>query len=62
MAMAKLANIYSTEFTIDTADKGTSQKYKQTWTDYKCGKAKIMKNSPRRGVHARDLYPRSEAF
>jgi hypothetical protein len=44
---AKLANIYSTEFTIDTADKGTSQKYKQTWTDNmgKCGKAKITKNS-----------------
>jgi DNA topoisomerase-2 len=44
---AKLANIYSTEFTVDTADKGTSQKYKQTWTDNmsKCGKAKITKNS-----------------
>jgi DNA topoisomerase-2 len=44
---AKLANIYSTEFIIDTADKGTSQKYKQTWSDNmgKCGKAKITKNS-----------------
>jgi len=44
---AKLANIYSTEFTIDTADKNSSQKYKQTWTDNmgKCGKAKITKNS-----------------
>ncbi|KAN0123255.1 DNA topoisomerase, type IIA-like domain containing protein [Russula decolorans] len=44
---AKLANIYSTEFTIDTADKGTGQKYKQTWTDNmgKCSKAKITKNS-----------------
>ncbi|KAH9963556.1 DNA topoisomerase [Russula dissimulans] len=44
---AKLANIYSTEFTVDTADRGTSQKYKQTWTDNmgKCGKAKITKNS-----------------
>ncbi|KAI0056765.1 type II DNA topoisomerase [Artomyces pyxidatus] len=43
---AKLANIYSTEFTIDTADKNSSQKYKQTWTDNmgKCGKAKITKN------------------
>src|SRR5882757_2056553 len=37
---AKLANIYSTEFIIDTADKGTGQKYKQTWTDNmgKCSK------------------------
>ncbi|KAH9992512.1 DNA topoisomerase [Russula compacta] len=44
---AKLANIYSTEFIVDTADKGTGQKYKQTWTDNmgKCGKAKITKNS-----------------
>jgi DNA topoisomerase II len=44
---AKLANIYSHEFTIETADKNTGQKYKQTWTDNmsKCGKAKITKNS-----------------
>ncbi|KAG8706091.1 DNA topoisomerase 2 [Ceratobasidium sp. 395] len=43
---AKLTNIYSTEFTIDTADKNTSQKYKRTWTDNmsKPGKAKITKN------------------
>ena len=43
---AKLANIYSTEFTIDTADKNSSQKYVQTWTDNmsKMGKAKITKN------------------
>lgn len=44
---AKLANIYSHEFTVETADKNSSQKYKQTWTDNmsKCGKAKITKNS-----------------
>ncbi|EIW65215.1 type II DNA topoisomerase [Trametes versicolor FP-101664 SS1] len=43
---AKLANIYSTEFTVDTADKNTSQKYSQTWTENmsKIGKAKITKN------------------
>ena len=43
---AKLANIYSNEFTIETADKNTQQKYKQTWTDNMgtCGKAKITKN------------------
>ncbi|KAG2091518.1 DNA topoisomerase [Suillus discolor] len=43
---AKLANIYSHEFTVDTADKNTSQKYKQTWTNNmgKVGAAKITKN------------------
>lgn len=43
---AKLANIYSHEFTVDTADKNTGQKYKQTWTDNmsKMSKAKITKN------------------
>lgn len=43
---AKLANIYSHEFTVETADKNTSQKYKQTWTENmgKVGKAKITKN------------------
>ncbi|KAJ7771941.1 DNA topoisomerase II [Mycena maculata] len=44
---AKLANIYSHEFTIETADKTTSQKYKQSWTNNMntCGKAKITKNA-----------------
>ncbi|KAF8588504.1 type II DNA topoisomerase [Ramaria rubella] len=44
---AKLANIYSHEFTVETADKSTSQKYKQTWTDNmtKVGKAKITKGT-----------------
>ncbi len=44
---AKLANIYSLEFTVETADKNTGSKYKQTWTDNMsvCGKAKITKNS-----------------
>lgn len=43
---AKLTNIYSTEFTVETADKNSEQKYKQTWMDNmsKCGKAKITKN------------------
>jgi DNA topoisomerase II len=43
---AKLANIYSHEFTIDTADRNSGQKYKQTWTDNmsKMGKAKLTKN------------------
>ncbi|KAG5654332.1 hypothetical protein H0H81_004286 [Sphagnurus paluster] len=44
---AKLANIYSHEFTVETADKNSQQKYKQTWTKNMsvCGKAKITKNS-----------------
>lgn len=44
---AKLANIYSVEFTVETADKNSGQKYVQTWTDNmtKMGKAKITKNS-----------------
>nr|ADL09409.1 DNA topoisomerase II [Omphalotus nidiformis] len=44
---AKHANIYSHEFTVETADKNTQQKYKQTWTDNmsKCGKPKITKNA-----------------
>ncbi|GLB36598.1 putative control of topological states of DNA by transient breakage and subsequent rejoining of DNA strands [Lyophyllum shimeji] len=44
---AKLANIYSLEFTVETADKNTQQKYKQTWTNNMsvCGKAKITKNA-----------------
>lgn len=44
---AKLTNIYSTEFTVETADKKTEQKYKQTWTKNMSdkGKPKITKNS-----------------
>ncbi|KAF8167878.1 DNA topoisomerase [Crassisporium funariophilum] len=44
---AKLANIYSHEFTVETADKNSSQKYKQVWTNNMstCGKPKITKNT-----------------
>ncbi|KAF9015391.1 DNA topoisomerase [Cyathus striatus] len=44
---AKLANIYSHEFTVETADKNSLQKYKQTWTNNmsNCGKPKITKNA-----------------
>ena len=43
---AKLANIFSTEFTIETADKTTQQKYIQTWSKNMSvvGKAKITSN------------------
>ncbi|KAH8659309.1 DNA topoisomerase [Tricladium varicosporioides] len=40
---AKLCNIFSTEFTIETQDSSRGKRYKQTWTDNmsKMGKAKI---------------------
>ncbi|KAL1981976.1 hypothetical protein VTN96DRAFT_1942 [Rasamsonia emersonii] len=40
---AKLCNVFSTEFTIETYDSRQGKKYKQTWTDNmsKMGKAKI---------------------
>lgn len=43
---AKLCNIFSREFTLETADSRSAQKYKQTWTDNmgKMGKAKITAN------------------
>ena len=43
---AKLCNIFSTEFILETADSKTKKKYKQTWTDNmsKMGKAKITDN------------------
>ena len=43
---AKLANIYSLKFTIDTADKKTGMKYKQAWTNNmeKCGEPEMTKN------------------
>src|SRR6266480_4757321 len=43
---AKLCNIFSTEFTIETADSRTNKKYKQTWTSNMSvmGKAKITSN------------------
>ena len=43
---AKLCNVYSTKFTLETADSRTKKKYKQTWTDNmsKMGKASITDN------------------
>ncbi|CAG8971259.1 hypothetical protein HYALB_00001425 [Hymenoscyphus albidus] len=40
---AKLCNIFSTEFTLETQDSSRGKRYKQTWTDNmsKMGKAKI---------------------
>ncbi|KAG8948449.1 DNA topoisomerase 2, partial [Tulasnella sp. 419] len=44
---AKLANIYSTEFIVDTADRHTGQKYKQVFSNNmsKKGAPKITKNT-----------------
>jgi DNA topoisomerase-2 len=43
---AKLCNIFSTEFTVETQDNKNVKRYKQTWTDNmsKMGKAKITTN------------------
>ncbi|KAI6716591.1 hypothetical protein JHW43_000850 [Diplocarpon mali] len=40
---AKLCNVFSTEFTLETQDSASGKRYKQTWTDNmsKMGKAKI---------------------
>ncbi|KHJ30388.1 putative dna topoisomerase 2 [Erysiphe necator] len=40
---AKLCNIFSTEFTLETQDSGNGKRYKQTWTQNmsKMGKARI---------------------
>ncbi|KNG44874.1 type II DNA topoisomerase [Stemphylium lycopersici] len=40
---AKLCNVFSTEFTVETVDSKQKKKYKQTWTENmsKMGKAKI---------------------
>jgi DNA topoisomerase-2 len=48
---AKLANIFSTEFSVETLDTNAHKKYKQTWTEnmYKAGKASITKSSVKRG-------------
>lgn len=44
---AKLCNIFSTEFILETADKNTKKKYVQTWTNNmsKMGKARITANA-----------------
>jgi DNA topoisomerase II len=44
---AKLCNIFSTEFTIETQDSSNGKRYKQTWTSNmsKMGKAKITSSS-----------------
>ncbi|CAG8364500.1 unnamed protein product [Penicillium salamii] len=44
---AKLCNVFSTEFSLETQDSEQQKKYKQTWTENmtKMGKAKITQSS-----------------
>ena len=44
---AKLANIFSTEFTVETASSGSGSRYKQVWKDNMliCGKPSIKDNA-----------------
>ncbi|PAA94319.1 hypothetical protein BOX15_Mlig014497g1, partial [Macrostomum lignano] len=43
---AKLCNVYSRQFTVETSCKESGKRFQQTWTDNmgKAGEAKIMKN------------------
>jgi DNA topoisomerase-2 len=48
---AKLANIYSNSFTVETRDVKRGQKYSQTWTDHMgvCGKASVRADKAQKG-------------
>ena len=48
---AKLANIYSTKFTVETRDTKTGQRYTQSWTNNMsvCGKAAIRADKAAKG-------------
>ena len=48
---AKLANIYSTKFLVETRDTKAGQRYSQTWTDNMslCGKASIRADKAAKG-------------
>lgn len=64
---AKLANIYSTKFTVETADKRNVDGqgiYKQTWTDNmsKCGKPTIKDNKKGEEYTKVTFYPDFQRF
>ena len=48
---AKLANIFSNKFTVETRDVNQGMRYKQTWTDHMsvCGKPSVQKDKATRG-------------
>ena len=48
---AKLANIFSNKFTVETRDVGQGARYKQVWTDHMsvCGKPSVQKDKATRG-------------
>lgn len=48
---AKLANIFSNSFTVETRDPRAGMKYAQTWTDHmsKCSKPSVAKDKSQKG-------------
>ena len=48
---AKLANIFSTQFTVETRDPKQGKSYKQTWTDHMtvCGKPQVKADKSQKG-------------
>merc|ERR1712100_463114 len=61
---AKLANIFSNEFTVETVDTNSKKKYTQTWNEnmYKAGKAKITKSSLKNGYTQITFHPDLKKF
>ena len=61
---AKLANIFSTEFSIDIHDVGTQKKYVQTWTNNmkEKTKPKITKKTGEKGYAKFTFYPDLKRF
>ncbi|KAG9773579.1 DNA topoisomerase 2 [Exophiala dermatitidis] len=61
---AKLCNIFSTEFTVETADSRQKKKYKQTWTKNmsQMGKAKITDTTKGEDFTKVTFHPDFEKF
>ena len=56
---AKLANIFSTSFTVETADSSSGKRYKQTWTDNMDHVGKLhIKDDQAKGLHQSHLRAR----
>ena len=61
---AKLANIFSQEFTVETVDTKSGRKYSQTWRNnmYKAEKAKVAKATVKKGYTQITFKPDLEKF
>ena len=61
---AKLANIYSNKFVVETRDTKTGQKYSQTWTENmsKCSKASIRADKAAKGFVRISFQPDLKRF